>query len=286
MHSFFMGDECNSNRFRNRYHSVRKIYERVQTIQTVETMSIEWDSPKWKTADPPVSPRKGRRTYDISQVVSPNRRATCVRCNHKIEKGQQRVGIQCKRDTGRGFEKWQPRYYHADCITESCKRKLVFKIEKPRKKLKVDTDANTTASGDRKSLLTAKKRKQLRQDLRFMRSLLAKEHYIPSKEEYKIFPNQSLDQIVDRLPTNLDDLKECKGIKEKRATYYGEEILQIVRKYLDQTTLDNPQANPTQKEEQSSDDEVEFVKELSVQDIVSKRVKELKASGQFEEIDL
>ena len=51
-----------------------------------------------------------------------------------------------------------------------------------------------------------------------------------------------------------------------------------------QTTLYNPQANPTLKEEQSSDDEVEFVKELSVKEIVSNRIKELKASGQFVDI--
>lgn len=247
-------------------------------------MSTDWDSPKWKTADPPVSPRKGRRTYDISEESSPNGRATCVRCNQKIEKGQERVGVQCQRDTGRGFKKWQPRYYHGDCVSESCKRKLVFKIEKPRKKLKVDTDVNTTAGGDRKSLLSTKKRTQLKQDLRFMRSLLAREHFIPSKEEYKVFQNKSLDEIVDRLPTNLDDLKGCWGIKGKRATYYGQQILQVVRKYLDQTTLDNPQANPTLKEEQSSDDEVKFVKELSVEEIVSNRIKELKASGQFVDI--
>ena len=249
-------------------------------------MSIEWDSPKWKTADPPVSPRKGRRTYDISEK-SPNSWTKCVRCNHTIEKGQQRVGIQCKRDIGRvSYKPWVPRYYHADCISKSCKRKLVFKKGNPRKKVKVGNVANTTSSGDRRYLLTATKRAQLRQDLRLMRSLLAEAHGIEFDEEYKVFPNKSLDQIVDRLPTNLDDLKKCWGIKEKRARYYGRQILQIVRKYLVQKTLDNPQATPTQKEEQSSDDEVEFVKELSVEEIVSNRISELKASGQFVEIDL
>ncbi|GFH51314.1 hypothetical protein CTEN210_07790 [Chaetoceros tenuissimus] len=244
-------------------------------------MSSDWNSPKWKTADPPVSPRKGRKTYDISEE-SPNSGTKCVRCNHTIEKGQQRVGIQCKRDIGRvSYKPWMPRYYHTDCISKSCKRKLVFKKENPRKKVKVGDVANTTSSGNRRYLLTATKSAQLRKDLRLMRSLLAEAHHIPLDEEYKVFPNKSLDQIVDRLPTNLEDLKTCWGIKEKRARYYGQQILQIVSKYLDQKTLDNPQATPAQKEEQSSDDEVEFVKELSVEEIVSNRIRELKASGQL-----
>ncbi len=54
---------------------------------------------------------------------------------------------------------------------------------------------------------------------------------------YCIFENKAIDEIVRNLPENLTELSEIKGFKQKRIEKYGNEIVDLVRSYLDEKGL-------------------------------------------------
>jgi len=205
---------------------------------------------KWKTSSPPVAPSKGRRKKDIIEP-SPNSRATCQKCEKKIVKGDTRIGIQGKIETPQGIQVYRLHYYHDNCITEETKRKLHTapsgSKQPPKKKAKKDTNCNTSTSNAKKPAakqttstnptppttrqLKPKVRKQLEHDLRQLRSCYASQQ--SNCEEYKIFSNKSLTELLTKLPTNNAELSECWGIKGKRIKQYGKSILTIINSYLD-----------------------------------------------------
>lgn len=203
---------------------------------------------KWKTSSPPVAPSKGRRKKDIIET-SPTSRAECRKCEQKIMKGETRIGIQGKIETPQGIQVYRLHYYHDNCITEETKRKLHTAPssgkQPPKKKAKRDTNCNTSTSNAKKKSaakqtstnpsptrqLKPKIRKQLEKDLRQLRSCYATAQ--GNCEEYKIFSNKSLTELITKLPTNNIELSKCWGIKGKRIKQYGKSILQIINMYLD-----------------------------------------------------
>ena len=203
---------------------------------------------KWKISSPPVAPAKGRRKKDIIES-SPNSRAACQHCQQKISKGTTRIGIQGKIETPQGIQVYRLHYYHDNCVTEETKRKLhtapSSSKQPPKKKAKKDTNCNTSTSNAKKKSaakqtstnpsptrqLKPKIRKQLEKDLRQLRTCYATAQ--GNCEEYKIFSNKSLTELLTKLPTTNEELSECWGIKGKRIKQYGKSILQIIDAYLD-----------------------------------------------------
>jgi len=217
---------------------------------------------KWKTSSPPVAPAKGRRKKDIIES-SPNSRAACQHCQQKISKGSMRIGIQGKIETPQGIQVYRLHYYHDNCVTEETKRKLHTAPnsgkQPPKKKAKKDTDCNTSTSNAKKKSaakqstpipsttrqLKPKVRKQLEKDLRQLRTCYASQQN--NCEEYKIFSNKSLTELLTKLPTNNVELSTCWGIKGKRIKQYGKSILQIINSYLGQQQQQESGSNGRRK---------------------------------------
>ncbi|KAL7532144.1 hypothetical protein ACHAXR_004463 [Thalassiosira sp. AJA248-18] len=251
----------------------------------------------WKTASPPVSPKKGRRVRDKIEV-SPTNRAKCQRCGEKITKGQSRVGIQAKISTPQGIDVWGIKYYHDGCVTEATKRLL--HLGKPvAKKASKKTKQTNQSSASTKSPLKPRMRKQLERDLRGLRRCFAETQ---DCEEYKIFQNRTLLELTKKLPTNKTELQQCWGIKGKRSDQYGDSILRVISSYLHQQKHQNQRqpavlqrggspGSPSVIDRQTkvssvggSDDEIETGPTLSVEDIVAQRVREADARGEVFEI--
>ena len=172
-----------------------------------------WNSPEWKTKSPPVSPPRERKRKFDKLEYSPNSQATCVCCGEKIIKQSERIGIQAKYLLPRRQEVWKLRYYHGACVEDDVKRKLYITQEHHK--------------------LSPQQRKQLEKELRLLRKSFAVAEGV-EEEEYKIFPNPSIDDLILKLPSNNAELMQCYGIKEKRVSYYGSAILQVIRPYLSQ----------------------------------------------------
>ena len=263
----------------------------------------------WKSANPPVSPQKGRRVRDKIET-SPTSRAKCQRCDQKIAKGEERVGIQAKVEVeGLKFQPWQLKYYHAHCVSEGTKRKLFLEdstaatgnkaTAKKEKKA-----APKKATRPKPNKLTPKMRRDLERDLREVRRCFAVEQGCEDRV-YKIFKNKCLNELVAKLPQNRADLLKCWGMGIKREQQYGETILATIRPYLARSraasALTPPQraANTVRPSAAAaassaaaqahivvddSDDDIVAGPTLSVEELVKKRMEEVRARGEELEI--
>ncbi|KAL7454683.1 hypothetical protein ACHAWC_006303 [Mediolabrus comicus] len=215
-----------------------------------------------------------------------------------------------------------PRYYHGGCVDDKVKRKLHLEPnEKASKRAKVSTTtdkAKAQKSRAKKAVPSAKsnpthklrlqQRNQLAKELRLLRKYFAIAQGIARNEEYKIFPSRSIDEIIQKLPSNSSELMQCWGIKEKRLAQYGSAILLVVQPYLAQNNNHHqhqqqqqqhqhqqqhnqqqqqpPQHNQQQQVENSDsdDEEVEITRQLPIEEIVAQRVREAEARGEVLEI--
>jgi transcription initiation factor IIF auxiliary subunit len=214
-----------------------------------------------------------------------------------------------------------PRYYHGGCVDDKVKRKLHLEPnEKASKRAKVSTTtdkAKAQKSRAKKAVPSAKsnpthklrpqQRNQLAKELRLLRKYFAIAQGIARNEEYKIFPSRSIDEIIQKLPSNSSELMQCWGIKEKRLAQYGSAILLVVQPYLAQNNnsqqlqqqqhyqqqqqqQQQPQQNQQQQQQlqvdnsDSDDEEVEITRQRTVEEIVAQRVREAEARGEVLEI--
>ena len=271
---------------------------------SVTTMSA---SSCWDSVDPPVSPQKGRRVRDRLEL-SPTSRAKCQRCGEKIMKGVERVGIQAKIDVENlNFRPWQLKYYHADCVSGGTKRKLFLEdsvaatgnVVPAKKETKAPKKtAKTRPSNHGK--LTPKMRQDLKRDLLEVRRCFAEQQ---GCEEYKVFQNQCLQELVANCPQNQAELLKCWGIGKERAAQYGSTILATIRPYLAGGKITTQRATTQRSTHNDSsaaasapsaaartqsdvDDEILVGPTLSVEELVRKRMEEVRARGEeFEILD-
>jgi superfamily II DNA helicase RecQ len=196
--------------------------------------------PSWKqTANPPVSPKKGRHVRDKLET-SPNSRAKCQRCGGIIQKGQSRVGIQGNVQTPHGVNVWRPRYYHESCVSEGTKRKLhldpspLVNSSYAASATAATTSTSSSADGmnSHQNNLSPAAQKQLKSDLRSLRKNLAKQQNLAP---YQIFPNRTLDELIAKLPRNESELMQIYRIKERRSELYGDAILRVINTHLDRS---------------------------------------------------
>jgi hypothetical protein len=210
------------------------------------------------------------------------------------------------------------RYYHGGCVDDKVKRKLHLEPnEKASKRAKVSTTTDKTkaqklkankAAPATKSVvhkLRPQQRNQLAKELRLLRKCFAIAQGIARNEEYKIFPSRSIDEIIQKLPSNSSELMQCWGIKEKRLAQYGSAILLVVEPYLAQNNngqqfqqhqhyhhhhqqQQQQQQQPQQQQQvdnsDSDDEEVEITRQRTVEEIVAQRVREAEARGEVLEI--
>jgi len=225
-------------------------------------------------------------------------------------KGVERVGIQAKIDVENlSFRPWQLKYYHADCVSEGTKRKLFLEdgataagnavpAKKETKKAPTKT-AKTKPSPNHK--LTPKMRQDLKRDLLEVRRCFAEQQ---GCEEYKVFQNRCLQELVANCPQNQAELLKCWGIGKERAAQYGSTILATIRPYLAGGKITTQRAT-TQRSthnvssaaasapsaaarahESDVDDDILVGPTLSVEELVRKRMEEARARGEeFEILD-
>ena len=259
------------------------------------------------------------------------------------------MGIQAPFELPNGREVWSKKYYHANCVSESTKKKLV--LEKgcasplsPSIMKSPSSTANNTAmaptSLEQRStpkrakresktareesparppvVLKARDRRELERELRILRKCFAVVQGCED-EEYKVFHNKTLKDIVTKLPTNLVELHNCWGIGPKRLWQYGNTILSVVEPYLrrlentdapkksapcasvrrailregsgdpphswSDATLPPDVQHATNEASADSDDEIIGMgNSLSVEEIVNRRVREAEARGEVLEI--
>jgi hypothetical protein len=145
---------------------------------------------------------------------SPTGFAKCTKCRQRIQKGRFRYGIP---EFHQRLQKEIHRYYHEECIPDDMKERLNHDGTKERfLTTKAHEDDVLVQGGD------------LREQLRSLRSLLAREH---GYEPYIIFNDATLNDLVIKLPTTKTDLKKIYGIKAWKSQHYGGPILEIIRQY-------------------------------------------------------
>ena len=66
--------------------------------------------------------------------------------------------------------------------------------------------------------------------LKSWRNMKAEELNVP---HYQIFPQKSLYELIEKLPTTMGDLKKIKGFGEKKIRQFGVEIIDIIADYCD-----------------------------------------------------
>ena len=94
-------------------------------------------------------------------------------------------------------------------------------------------------------------RQELAEELRRLRRELASQLEL---EPYKVFNNETLDDLVAKLPATEKELIQCRGIAQKRCERYGGAILQVISQYT------NEQVNVecSDKSSSSSDEEDDY----------------------------
>ena len=68
--------------------------------------------------------------------------------------------------------------------------------------------------------------------LKALRSKLAAEAHVPA---YIIFSDSSLRDICVKRPVNSEELRDCSGIGRAKAERYGDMIIEVVKKYIEET---------------------------------------------------
>lgn len=213
---------------------------------------------------------------------------------------------------------WTPRYFHGTCVTEGTKRRLHLA---PRAAAAAAAGQRKRANPGMRAVVTPEKkpkttspldpdaRRRLEGELRRLRTCFAAVQGCED-EEYRIFPNKSLHELIARLPRNRAELMMCWGIKERRCDQYGGSILAVIDVALrgergsrggSRPVPPSPGSNrsPTAghrsskaarnlalalSDDDDDDDEIETGPSLSVEEMVRQRVREAEARGEVFEI--
>lgn len=70
----------------------------------------------------------------------------------------------------------------------------------------------------------------LREYMRNWRREIAKQHQVPA---FVVMHDTSLDELCQRKPRTLDELREVPGFGKRKTELYGEEILSVLRSYIE-----------------------------------------------------
>jgi len=240
-----------------------------------------------------------QRPYDKVEI-SPTSRAQCRLCMSKIQRGDCRVGIH--QAPVRGQKYWGLYYYHKTCITErgsNLLKKANFESHSGKRKHDtiapmelIETEvANVNEQKRRRQELIGGSRSDLRELLRTMRLSIARQL---DKAPYLIFHDTVLDSLVEDMPSNRVELKKIRGIGEQKCSSLGPIILAVINGYSASRATSVPTSglgNSMQRQStdvtatmnnghDSEDDEIFIETELSIDEIVKRRIREAEAKGE------
>jgi len=183
-------------------------------------------SEKEQASTSPLAPPVGK-PCDIYELA-PNGRAKCRTCQERIVKNSPRVGFQVWSPR---YKHWQPKYYHKDCCTSDVLQSL--RLNKPgTRKQRLFQESIVASSSDQGSVEKKLKaelhrqdedemakrcmahgtRQDLTEDLRRLQRELACQLEI---EPYKVFNDETLDDLVAKLPATEKELIKCHGIAQR-----------------------------------------------------------------------
>jgi len=110
---------------------------------------------------------------------------------------------------------------------------------------------------------------ELAELLREWRRSMARENKVPA---YIILHDSTLEELCQRRPSNIADLKQITGIGEKKADVYGAEILQVLRNFSDGARA----AAPVSKEPTPAEQTLKLLNEgRSFEEIARIRARQL-----------
>ncbi len=73
--------------------------------------------------------------------------------------------------------------------------------------------------------------------LKDLQKKVAKKHNVPP---YAVFQETSLEDMVLKYPTNLEELKQVHGVGEGKARKYGKEFVELIAKYVEENDIIRP----------------------------------------------
>lgn len=151
-----------------------------------------------------------------------------------ILKDTSRIGIQQWHSYTNG---WKPAYYHRSC----CSDNVILAMNLPTtgngdsapssaaKKLRDELERQMDVAATNRHLVYGE-RKELREDLRRLRLMIAGRDDVPA---FMIFDDATLDAIVAKGPSTMRELMQCRGIGPKRCRDYGQAIFEVVSRHED-----------------------------------------------------
>ena len=247
----------------------------------------------------------GGRPFDRVELAKSGR-STCRLCYKKIPMGSMRVALHTPHGGG---EYWNCYLYHKECIVSSEEgiqliKSARFENNHVRKRKadmlsSVENESERVLKKQRESGKTIQSRNELREELRMKRLSIAEAKNVPP---YFLFNNETLDSLVEHLPSNKDELLTVKGFGQKKCEYYGPIFLPIIRRYKhmvisnrdekqvrgdDGSESDEKENELLDEEEsESSDDEEDkslIIEErtFSLNDVIERKMKEAKNQGRY-----
>ena len=129
----------------------------------------------------------------------------------------------------------------------------------------------------RKAIIENTSNVELFEILRVLRNEIAIENDLI---HYQVFNQKSLYAMCELLPTNKIELKQIHGMGKTRIEKYGSEILEVIKKYLDENDFKKPDelrvieiSKPKQKKDSSKKISLELFRSgKTIEDIADERV--------------
>jgi len=138
--------------------------------------------------------------------------------------------------------------------------------------------------------------KYLREDIRRLRTRISDDYNV---QPYVVFHNTTLDDLVEKMPRTLTELRKVRGFGPQKTAEYGPLILPVIERYLRRfmtghsTQLSQSFTSPssvtnfstmTTFRPSSNDDEVVFEAEESLDAKLQRKLQEAKQNGEVVEL--
>ncbi len=228
--------------------------------------------------------------------------STCRLCQSKIAKGTMRVAIHHF-----NWKYWNRYYYHKECMISTTDGKELLEEAQFKKSVLqgtkrkgdcispteiIELEAATVLKKKRISeATTVNDREDLRQMLKKLRTGIARRLQIAP---FMVFHDSTLHCLVERLPCTTSELMDVPGFGVIKCQSLGPKILPLMRAFKrslsdgtnnDTTSCRNPAAPPSMTLPGHDDDEeVIFESEVSIDDKISKNIREAEERGEVIEL--
>ena len=254
------------------------------------------------------------RPFDKVELAKSGR-SSCRICKKKIAEGTKRMGIHYLSHRG---NQWYCGYYHINCIKNTKEGKKLlskarFEPSSPGKSGKrkgeevlsnlelLEMGTATAEKKQKASKNTLEARADLRETLRKIRMRIARHYDQPA---YFVFTDKTLNALVEELPCKSIELLKVHGFGPVKTNSLGRFLLPTIRAYKrklscgdttdKKSTSDSKlPASPvcvTKLKSQCGDNDDEdfviFESEISIDEMIDKKVKEAEERGEMIVLDM